>query len=111
MILKREMVPNSYTANNDADAVQGLKADEFGTDFFIVSAQDSENFITVKVLGFAVSGVLKKLGLTAPTIDTSLTEGAMRYNSFSGTLTSRRVIAEATGTFEIEDVVASGTLQ
>ena len=83
----------SYTANNDADAVQGLKADEFGTDFFIVSATDSENYIT-EVLGFAVAGVTEPLGLTAP-VNASLTEGATT-TTVSGTLTAAGIVAEAT---------------
>ena len=96
----------SYTANNDADAVQGLKADQFGTDFFIVSAQDSENFVT-EVLGFAVSGVTEPLGLTAPENDT-LTEGAST-NTVTGTLSAAGVIAEATAAFGIEGVVPGST--
>ena len=92
----------SYTANNDSAAVQGLKAKQYGTDFFVISAQDSKNFIT-EVVGFQVAGETEALSVTSPTNNT-LTEGATT-TTVTGALTASGLIdGESTAAYGIDGV-------
>ena len=97
----------SYTANNDSAVVQGLKANQYGTDFFVISAQDSKNFIT-EVVGFQVSGETEALGVTSP-VNAELTEGGTTTD-VSGTLTASGLIdGESTASYGIEGITPGET--